>query len=308
MATQVSSAAEKAAKALEKAAIDIAAQVEENLAAEWQKVSGGFTDLEAAMEAIKSGAVDLGALGMDVLSLPGAALASGFAGFKSAGECLKGAPGSAEEAFNKTAPELDAGVDDGRGQDGATAALAITEKSKFVENEAGDKVSEQVPLTKEKVDELRAERQEKLPEKPITAKPVPVPKVPLVVQRNEKDHAEKLASEGIPVPVPEDPSRELMRKAKERSRQYYKGLLFTMQFRHDPKYPGSSLHLNSGPPIIAPGPEIHPGGPEYAVLREKRIIMNREVQAILRGETKESLAAEALRDQLEDQEGLTVVE
>jgi len=39
-----------------------------------------------------------------------------------------------------------------------------------------------------------------LPEKPITANPVPVPEVPLVVQRNAKDHAEKLASEGIPVP------------------------------------------------------------------------------------------------------------
>jgi len=173
LSTQVSSAADKAAAALEKAALDTAAQVEENLAAEWDK------QVEFAKN---SGLADI------------------YAGFKNAAACLKGAPGGAEEAFNKTAPELDAGVAEGRGQDGATAALDITETSKVGVNESGDKVSEQVPLTKEKVDELRAEQQEKLPEKPITANPVPVPEVPLVVQRNAKDHAEKLASEGIPVP------------------------------------------------------------------------------------------------------------
>jgi len=81
MATQVSSAAEKAAKALEKAAIDIAAQVEENLAAEWQKVSEGFTDLESSMEAVRSGAIDLGSLGMDMLSLPGGFLIRAFFSF-----------------------------------------------------------------------------------------------------------------------------------------------------------------------------------------------------------------------------------
>jgi len=208
MATQVSSAAGKAAKALEKAAIDIAAQVEKNLAAEWQKVSEGFTGLEAAMEAVRSGAVDLGALGMDALSLPGAALAAGFPGFKSAGECLKGEPGSAEEAFNKTAPELDAGVDDGRGQDGATAALAVTEQSEVVATEDGEEVSKQDVLTEEKRDEIIAAIKETMianatktgkAEKPITAKPVPVSANALPTHRDKKEYSQYMTLVGLTI-------------------------------------------------------------------------------------------------------------
>jgi len=195
MATQVSSAADKAAKALEKAAIDAKNQVQENLAAEWENIASGFSELEAAMEAVKSGAIDLGSLGMDVLSIPGDALAAAFPGFKSASECLKGAPESAEAEFNKKAPELAAGVDDGRGKDGATAALAVTEQSEVVANETGEEVSTQAVLTEEKRDEIEAAKKETMaaqakktgkPEKPITAKPVPVSANALPTERDKK--------------------------------------------------------------------------------------------------------------------------
>jgi hypothetical protein len=167
MSTQVSSAADKAATALEKAAIDAAAQVEENLVAEWDK---------AVKFARNSGT----------------ALADIYAGFKDAAECLKGAAGGAEEAFNKTAPELDAGVDDGRGQDGASAILAITESS--------DEFGRQTPVTQDDVDAARAENQEKNPKKPITATSPPVSGEPLSTDRNPQSHEEQLEAEGIPAP------------------------------------------------------------------------------------------------------------
>ncbi len=171
MSTQVSSAAEKAAKALEKAAIDAAAQVEENLAAEWDK------QVEFAKQS-------------------GAALANIYAGFKNATECLKGAAGGAEESFNKTAPELDAGVDEGRGQDGATAALAITEKSEVVATEDGEKVSKQEVLTEEKRDAILTTQKELTPEKPITANPVPVSVNALPTYRDEKEYSQYMALVG----------------------------------------------------------------------------------------------------------------
>lgn len=198
LANKGSTAAGKLAKALEKAARDTAAQVEDNLAAEFDKLSDGFTDLEAAMEAVKSGAIDLGSLGMDVLSLPGDALAA-FPGFKSAAECLKGAPGSAEEAFNKTAPELDAGVSEGRGQDGATAALAVTEKSEVVVNETGEEVSKQEVLTEEKRDAILKAQQELTPKKPITAKPVPVSVNALSTERDKAKYSEYMTLVGLSI-------------------------------------------------------------------------------------------------------------
>jgi len=183
MSTQVSSAADKAAQALEKGLIDAAAQVEENLVAEWDK----------AVEFARNS---------------GTALADIYAGFKNAAECLKGAPGGAEEAFNKTAPELDAGVGDGRGQDGATAALAITDKTKVVVNESGQTVRQQDSLTAEKQKELTAEKKKTnealakktgKPEKPITAKPVPVPDIPLVSEKEEKEYDEYMKAVGVTI-------------------------------------------------------------------------------------------------------------
>ncbi len=208
LANKGSTAAGKLKKAAEKAALDVAAQVEENLAAEFDKLSEGFTQLEASMEAIRSGAVKLGSLGMDVLSFPGDALAGGFPGFKKASECLKGEPGSAEEAFNKTAPELDAGVAEGRGADGATAALAVTEQSEVVANETGEEVSKQDVLTEEKRDEIVAAIKETMianatktgkAEKPITAKPVPVSVNALPTERDKAKYSEYMSLVGLTI-------------------------------------------------------------------------------------------------------------
>jgi len=299
VANQVSSAADKAAKALEKAAIDIKAQVSANLAAEWDKAAGAFTDLESAMAAASSGAVDLGSLGIDLSSLPGDVLSGVFAGFKNAAECLTGEPGSAEEAFNKTAPELDVGVDDGRGADGATAALAVTETSKVVVNEAGDKVSEQVPLTKEKVDELRAEKQEKLPEKPITAEPVPVSEVPTKVIRPEKSHADEIVSEGIPTEAPPGPTEDQIKRAEAIRNHYYKEVRPAIIFRDDEDY-AEFKGIPVGPPAT---------DEEWEEVRRLEQVMFAEVDAILNENQAASTLtdAEEIKAQMSSQLGLTFV-
>lgn len=149
MATQVSSAAEKAAKALEKAAIDAKNQVQENLAAEWDKIANTFTELESAMEAVSSGAVDLGSLGMDVLSIPGDALAAAFPGFKSAKDCLLGETGSAKAEFNAKSGKLSEGLAEGNGLSATAADDEITKQSEDTTDENGNKIRKQKTISRE---------------------------------------------------------------------------------------------------------------------------------------------------------------
>ncbi|HIF60660.1 MAG TPA: hypothetical protein EYQ26_14405 [Rhodospirillales bacterium] len=147
LASQVSSAASRQANVLAKAAIDVAAQVEANLAAEFDKVSEGFTELEAVLEAIKSGAIDISPLGIDVLLLPGAALAAAFPGFKKALECLEGELGSAEKAFNAKAGKLSEGLAEGNGLSATAADEAITNSSEDAIDETGNKIKKQKTIS-----------------------------------------------------------------------------------------------------------------------------------------------------------------
>jgi hypothetical protein len=140
LANKGSSAADKLAKALEKAALDVADQVEKNLAAEFDKLSEGFTDLEAALEAVRSGVIDISSLGIDILSLPGDALAAAFPGFKKASECLEGEPGSAEAEFNAKAEKLAEGLAEGNGRSATAADEAITSQTEDTTDENGNNV------------------------------------------------------------------------------------------------------------------------------------------------------------------------
>jgi len=140
LADKGSTAAGKLAKAAEKAARDTAAKVEENLAAEFDKVANGYSKLEAAMEASNSGAIDFGSLGMDLLAIPGDAFADAFPGFKSAAECLKGEPGSAEAEFNAKAGKLSEGLAEGNGLSATAADEAITSQTEDTTDENGNNV------------------------------------------------------------------------------------------------------------------------------------------------------------------------
>jgi len=188
MSTQVSSAAEKAAKALEKAAIDLEKQISDNLAAEWDKASEAFTDLESAMEAVRSGAVDLGSLGMDIASLPGDILSGAFAGFKNAAECLKGEPGSAEEAFNAKSEKLSKGVAEGNGLSATAADEEITKQSEETTDENGNKIKKQKTISREDSEKSAAG---------TTKTAVPQSDSPLATEKDPKSESDSVSEAGV---------------------------------------------------------------------------------------------------------------
>jgi hypothetical protein len=148
-ASGVSSAADKAAKALGKVALDLENQIKDQAAAAWDSAVGQFNDLEAALEAVRSGAIDLSSLGVDILSLPADALAGAFAGFKNAAECLTGVAGGAEEAFNKKSAVLSEGLSKGRGLSATAADEAITQQSEETTDENGNTIKKQKTISRD---------------------------------------------------------------------------------------------------------------------------------------------------------------
>jgi len=120
LSTQVSSAADKAVIALENAAIDIANQVAANLVAEWDKavkLASGLTDI--------------------------------YNGLKNAAECLKGEPGSADEAFTATPEKQGKGLAEGNGLSASEADEAITNSSEESTDETGNKVENKKTISSE---------------------------------------------------------------------------------------------------------------------------------------------------------------
>ena len=152
--SKVSGEVEKAKKALDKAANEIEKQVKAQAAAAWDKLQETATDLENALTAIEEGVIDIASLGMSALELPAKILEGAFAGFKNAAECLKGVAGSAEEAFNKTAPALDESLSNkGRGLSAIAKDEEILHKIEEKVDEYGNDIKVSAIITPEQAKE-----------------------------------------------------------------------------------------------------------------------------------------------------------
>jgi len=120
LANKGSSAADKLLLAIDKAANDIAAQVQANLVAEWDKTQIARDNLAGA-----------------------------FAGFKTAAECLTGAPGSAAAESNATAGKLSEGLAEGNGLSATAASEAKTSQNEDTTDENGNKVKKKKTISPE---------------------------------------------------------------------------------------------------------------------------------------------------------------
>ena len=147
--TKVSDEAEKAAKALEKAAMQVKDDIEKQLAEQWQKAQDAMTEIEKGVEALADGSA-IKEIGAELADIPLAAVGGAFAGFKNALECLEGAAGSAKAEFTKVADALGEDLENGgRGLSATAADEAITSQTEDTTDENGNKVRRQKTISPE---------------------------------------------------------------------------------------------------------------------------------------------------------------
>ena len=187
---KVSDEAEKAKKALEKAALDMKKDIEKQLADQWQKAQDAMTEIEKGVEALADGSA-IKEIGADLADIPLAAVGGAFAGFKNALECLEGAAGSAKAEFTKVADALGEDLENGgRGLSATAADEAITSQAEETTDENGNKIKKQKTISRE--DAAKSVEG-------TTKNAVPQSDNPIATEKDAVSESDKVSAIGEPV-------------------------------------------------------------------------------------------------------------